>query len=200
MASHQKKRKCPPDDEIKTEPTSSSMSVYSVGRKDELPARKCEPTMETQELYDKVRRIQDGTEPDDHLQYRHIIPGLCSEPMDTEFLPLPSHSRSPTSPSPSCASTTYSLTQAMSGAGLDEDRPRKKQRAKRGGPLDPLDRAQAALMRKIGACSDCKLRKVKVSVQAACRERRARSLTAAANSSAYISRGSPSRGRINWRR
>jgi hypothetical protein len=196
----QQKRKYYPDDEIKTEPTSSSVSVYSVGRKDELPARKCEPTMETQELYDKVRRIQDGTEPDDHLQYRNIITGLCDEPMDTGFLPLPTHSRSPTSPSPSCASTTYSIRQAMGGAELEEDRPQKKRRAMRQGPLDPLDRAQAALMRKIGACSDCKARKVKVSVQVACRERRARSLTVAANSSANTTRGSPSRGRINWRR
>lgn len=44
-----------------------------------------------------------------------------------------------------------------------------KRRAMRYGPLDDLKRERAALVRKLGACSNCKKRRVKVSTPMACR-------------------------------
>lgn len=65
--------------------------------------------------------------------------------------------------SPSCASTTHSVTRAINDMGVDGAQPRpKKSRAVRHGPLRDTAKLRAALMRKLHACDNCRSRKVKV--------------------------------------
>ncbi|KAK1758320.1 hypothetical protein QBC47DRAFT_374280 [Echria macrotheca] len=117
------------------------------------------PTAETQDLYGAMRRIEEQLSLSDQLRLRS---GPPSGDEHGDFLRPPSPSLAPTSPrSPSCPSTTFSLTRGFDDVGLDEEEPRAKRRAVRHGPLDALDRAKAALMRKLGACADCRFRKVK---------------------------------------
>ncbi|KAK0633768.1 hypothetical protein B0T14DRAFT_491884 [Immersiella caudata] len=113
------------------------------------------PTPETQTLYDDLRMIEDGLDMADRLQLQN---GRDHAP----YLQPPPHSPAPPSPrSPSCASTTHSLTRAFDDVAIEEEEPQNKRRkAMRRGPLDNVKRARAALMRKLGACAECKARRV----------------------------------------
>lgn len=109
-----------------------------------------------------MRQIQDEQQPlDAHLQQQNG-PGSHDEHADFLRPPTPSPSQATTSPgSPSCASTTHSLTRDLDDVDIGADEPRnKKRKAGRSGPLTPLDRAKAAFKRKLGACQECRLRKV----------------------------------------
>jgi len=119
------------------------------------------PTPETQDLYDSIRRIEEGLPLATRLQLQD---GPVVNDEHAAYLQPPPHSQAPTSPrSPSCASTTHSLTRAFDDVAIeDEEHQNKKRRAMRHGPLDGLKRARAALMRKLGACPDCKARRVGV--------------------------------------
>ncbi|KAK5656554.1 hypothetical protein OQA88_4533 [Cercophora sp. LCS_1] len=113
------------------------------------------PNSETQDLYNTMRELEDGVSFDQQLQLQsrgpaNEYPGHLRPP-----------SQAPTSPR-SPASTTHSVTGALAEVELhdEEQQPNKKRRAVRHGSLEPVQRAKAALMRKIGACADCKARKV----------------------------------------
>ncbi|KAK4443709.1 hypothetical protein QBC34DRAFT_386024 [Podospora aff. communis PSN243] len=136
---HPSKRKFEPDDD-----TTDYVVSRGTGRGDE--GSRAVPTAETQTLYDELRMIEEGLDMVDRLQY----------------LQPPPHSPAPPSPrSPSCASTTHSLTRAFDDVAIEEEEPQnKKRKAMRRGPLDNVKRARAALMRKLGACVECKARRV----------------------------------------
>lgn len=125
------------------------------------PSARCIPTPDTQELYDAMRRIEDDLNFGDHLA---LMDGTEShDGRHGDGLRIPSPSLAPTSPS--CASTTASISRSFDDFDLnDHDHHSKERRAVRHGPLGALERAQAALMRRIGACPECKIRKVKVNI------------------------------------
>jgi hypothetical protein len=146
---HPSKRKFEPDDDIP-----DYAVLRGTGRGDD--GSRSVPTAETQTLYDELRMIEEGLDMVDRLQY----------------LQPPPHSPAPPSPrSPSCASTTHSLTRAFDDVAIEEEEPQnKKRKAMRRGPLDNVKRARAALMRKLGACAECKARRVGVRGRACCND------------------------------
>ncbi|GAB1312388.1 hypothetical protein MFIFM68171_02598 [Madurella fahalii] len=110
------------------------------------------PTPETQELYNKMRQQEEW----DLLRRQNEQSGFLQ--------PVSPSQATTASRSPSCASTTQSVTQAMNDMGVDGDQPRpKKARAVRHGPLPDAAKLRAALMRKLHACESCRGRKVKCS-------------------------------------
>ncbi len=124
------------------------------------------PTAEQQEAYNLMRQIEDE-EPqplDARLLLQNASGGSNDEHAD--FLQPPTPSQATTSPgSPSCASTTHSITRDFDGVDIGSEEPRsKKRRSGRQGPLTRLDRAKAALKRKLGACPECRTRKVTVRI------------------------------------
>lgn len=112
------------------------------------------PTHKTQDLYNKMRKEEE----------KPTLQGLREQDTSPGFLGPPSPSQATTtSRSPSCASTTRSVAGAMNGMGVGGDPSRiKKTRATRRGPLTEAGRLRAALMRELGACTDCRARRVKV--------------------------------------
>jgi hypothetical protein len=109
------------------------------------------PTPETQELYNKMRQREEWDL-------------LHAQDEQGDFLQPPSPSQATTmSRSPSCASTTHSVTRGVHDIEIDGDHSRpKKLRAGRHGPLSDSAKYRAALMRKLRACGSCRERKVKV--------------------------------------
>ena len=112
------------------------------------------PTPETQDLYNKMRQEEEKT----------TLELLRQESGPSGFLQPPSPSQgTATSPSPSYASTTHSMTEAMNDMEVATDQPRpRKQRAGRHGPLPMAKKLRAALVRKLGACEACRERRVGV--------------------------------------
>ena len=119
------------------------------------PRQRPAPTPETQELYNKMRREEEKPS----FEFLRQQSGLGG------FLQPPSPSiATATSPAPSSASATHSVTRAMNDMSVGGDQPRpKKPRAGRHGPLREATKHRAALMRKLGACEECRERRVKVS-------------------------------------
>ncbi|KAK3372050.1 hypothetical protein B0H63DRAFT_526910 [Podospora didyma] len=119
------------------------------------------PTPETQDLYNKYRMLEDTPSLDD---IQRLQEGLGNNDRHGDHLQPPTPSQAtPMSRSPSCASTTYSVSHAMNNVDIGDDGVRgpKKRRAVRHGPLDERAKARAALLRKLGACESCRERKVK---------------------------------------
>lgn len=139
----------------------TAMGSNGAGRSDGGP--QSVPTPETQELYNLMRQREEELSEltlSDRLQIQN---GTGSNDEHADLLRPPTPSQGPTSPrSPSCASTTHSLSRALDDVEIDDEEPSKKRRAIRHGPLEPLKRARAAFMRKVGACQECKTRRVKV--------------------------------------
>ncbi|KAK3298127.1 uncharacterized protein B0H64DRAFT_65540 [Chaetomium fimeti] len=108
------------------------------------------PTPETQDLYNKWRQAYEETLNEESLRNVQNLHGA--------HLQLPSSSQTTTSRSPSNASTTYSVSQAMDGMNVG-DLPQKQKPGRRG-PLTGVQQLRANLMRKLGACADCRARRV----------------------------------------
>jgi len=116
------------------------------------------PTPETQDLYNKFREEEERQPTLTSESLQQIQPGT------TGFLQPPSPSQpSVSSPSPSHHSATHSISRDMGGMGLDEQtRARPNRRPGRNGPLSELKKRKTALMRKLGACDECRERRVGV--------------------------------------
>jgi hypothetical protein len=115
------------------------------------------PTVETQELYNKWRRAHDEGLNEESL--RQV------QNMHSSHLQPPSPSRATSSRSPSNASTTYSVSHAMGEMDVGDQKSQTgKKKPGRRGPLNPIKQLRANLMRKIGACSECRDRRVSVRV------------------------------------
>lgn len=65
---------------------------------------------------------------------------------------------------PSCKSITRGFKDMEISDGTQQEK--QKRKAMRHGPLDKCTKARAALMRKLGACQNCRYRRVKVIVRA----------------------------------
>ncbi|KAK3331168.1 hypothetical protein B0H66DRAFT_92260 [Apodospora peruviana] len=119
------------------------------------------PTPELQKLYSHWRQLQEF----DELQKQGSGPG--SNDGENGFLRPPSPSQATTmSRSPSCASTTNSVTREITNMGISgsEERPQgttTRRKQGRQGPLDSTDKARTAFVRKLRACGKCHRRKVK---------------------------------------
>ena len=112
------------------------------------------PTVETQELYNRWRRAEEGLNEESLRQVQNMHGG---------HLQPPSPSRATSSRSPSNASTTYSVSHAMGEMDVGDQRSQTgKHKPGRRGPLKPIKQLRANLMRKIGACPDCRERRVGV--------------------------------------
>jgi len=128
------------------------------------------PTPALQDKYNKWREMEDHRnkwhEMEDHREQLRLKTGFGSYGGHDDLLsPGSPPESSPMSRTPSCASTTHSINDAMSNADLEDDKSQsKKRRPGRQGPLDPVAKAKTALMRKLGACENCRDRKVKVSL------------------------------------
>lgn len=110
------------------------------------------PTVETQELYNRWRRAEEGLNEESLRQVQNMHGG---------HLQPPSPSRATSSRSPSNASTTYSVSHAMGEMDVGDQRSQTgKHKPGRRGPLKPIKQLRANLMRKIGACPDCRERRV----------------------------------------
>jgi len=110
------------------------------------------PTPETQELYNKLRQEEERLTPESLSQMQNGPSNLLQPPSPSQA--------TASSPSPSCASTTYSIGHAMDNMRVgDHLRVRKQGRH---GPLSEPKKRRAALMRKLGACPECRGRKVSV--------------------------------------
>jgi len=131
--------------------TQEQTGFRATGRDDE--ASRTDPTPETQSLYDDIRMIEDGLGVDMQDRLYQLQGGSVGD--HAPYLQPPQRSQAPTSPqSPSYASATHPPTH--------KEPQIKNSKAMRYGPLDNLKRARAALMRKLGACAECKIRKVRV--------------------------------------
>lgn len=131
------------------------------------------PTPELQELYDELRRAED----EERLRVR--LPLQVSEQVNSPKAllqpgALPQGtimSRSTSDASLASKSTTSTKSTKHGGTNVDDlgndlrrdARPRK--RAIRRRPLDKVEKARAALVRKLHACPQCRSRKVTVSAQ-----------------------------------
>ncbi|KAH6855333.1 hypothetical protein B0I37DRAFT_295430, partial [Chaetomium sp. MPI-CAGE-AT-0009] len=110
------------------------------------------PTAETQDLYNKWRKAHDETLNRESLRQMQNLHSGHLQP------PSPSQATM-SSRSPSNASTTYSVSHAMDEMNVG-DQPRPRQRSGRRGPLSHVQQLRANLMRKIGACAECRARRV----------------------------------------
>ncbi|KAK4177551.1 hypothetical protein QBC36DRAFT_345354 [Triangularia setosa] len=119
------------------------------------PVPRPTPSEETQELYNIWQQAEREVNLED-LRRLNEPPTFVDH---DEFL-SPSQATS-RSRSPSCASTTHSVTNAMNSVHLNQkgSKPRKK-RATRTKPLSKPAKAKAAFIRKLGACEDCRKRRV----------------------------------------
>jgi hypothetical protein len=108
------------------------------------------PTVETQELYNKMRREEE----------RLTFESLCQ--MQTGYSTPSTSASVATPPSPSYTSTTQSVSRGMNYLAVAEPSEAKKSRSGRHGPLPEATKLRAALLRKLKACDDCRARKVKV--------------------------------------
>lgn len=110
------------------------------------------PKYETQELYNHWQDI---------IRFPATLALLDEQGMhENDFLTSPVSPNRPSSVrsrSPSCASTTNSLRQAMDNVVIE---PKRKRRAIRRQPLSKTARAKAAFIRKLGACTECHRRRV----------------------------------------
>ncbi|KAK3367168.1 hypothetical protein B0T24DRAFT_384580 [Lasiosphaeria ovina] len=113
-------------------------------------------TSELQDLYNTMRQVEEELPLMERVDLQNA-PGNRDGQNDFLQPPTPSTAMSR---SPSCASTTNSVTRALKNVEMDDDRPSKK-RAMRHGPLDKYTKARAAFIRKLGACDSCRGRKVK---------------------------------------
>ncbi|KAK0725771.1 hypothetical protein B0H67DRAFT_140387 [Lasiosphaeris hirsuta] len=114
-------------------------------------------TPEIQELYNKMRRIEERLTFRDALELQNGQGGNDSHLRPPE---TPSQATS-MSRTHSHVSTTRSITRDLDEADIDEQQsPAPKKRAIRKGHLSPFKKARAAFMRKIGACPECRARKV----------------------------------------
>ncbi|KAL2020470.1 hypothetical protein VTK56DRAFT_8355 [Thermocarpiscus australiensis] len=110
------------------------------------------PTPETQELYNKWRQEDEKPSLERIEQQGESDGFLC---------PLSPSQATARSRSPSCASTTHSVTHAMNAIGVSGDQLQtSRARSGRHGPLPQAKRLKAALIRKLGACDDCRGRRV----------------------------------------
>lgn len=127
------------------------------------------PTPEIQELYDELRIAEGEQEQHSRLSVR------TSREMDNNAgtsLQLGGlsqgmiMSRSPSSASQASQSTKHGSA-GIDDAGEDprQDAQPKKRRAVRRRALGKVEKARAALVRKLGACPECRTRKVSVSAQ-----------------------------------
>lgn len=122
------------------------------------------PTPELQELYDKYREAEDGLDLSDRLV---LQAGQASDDTNAPLRLETLSQGTMMSRSPSCASH-HSAN--LSGPDANDNREtshldaRPKGRAKRHGPLSETKRLRAAFIRKLGACLQCRSRKVSVRV------------------------------------
>lgn len=114
------------------------------------------PTPELQELYNTWRQQQ---ELEAHLKAQAQVALGSSDGGSQHLRP---HSAVSMSRSPSCASTSHSVTGGIKNMGLSDDKPAKKKQGRQGA-LNALKKAKAALVRKLSACPSCRSRKVGVS-------------------------------------
>ncbi|KAK4682996.1 hypothetical protein QC764_121150 [Podospora pseudoanserina] len=120
------------------------------------PVPRPTPSEETQALYDIWQQAEREVNLAD-LRRLNEPPTFVGH---DEFLLSPSQATS-RSRSPSCASTTHSVTKAMNGVDLNQQGSKsKKKRATRTKPLSKPAKAKAAFIRKLGACEDCRKRRV----------------------------------------
>ena len=83
---------------------------------------------------------------------------------DMTTLQPPSFPACPPSPARSQASTARSVSRAMNDMAIIDRPPGKRlKRGGRRGPLPKEKKRRAALVRRVGACKECRRRKVKVS-------------------------------------
>jgi hypothetical protein len=112
------------------------------------------PTPETQELYNKMRREEEKLTEESLEQVQEGPPSHLQLPLSSQV--------TVSSPSLSHASTTHSISQAMNDMGVAGDPPGPRgQRPGRHGPLSEKKKARTHLMRKLGACNECRERRVK---------------------------------------
>lgn len=122
------------------------------------------PTIELQRLYNNWRQLEEQELLAAHVEEQAQLAAAGSSHgggQNPEFLRPPSLSATIMSRSPSSASTSNSVTGGMNDMGLSEDKPTKRKQGRQG-PLDACGKAKAALVRKLNACPNCRLRKVKV--------------------------------------
>ena len=123
------------------------------------------PTPELQELFNKWQQQM--------AMYAHLQQEAGTAPGDgnhmsdgkNDFLrpPSPTATATTMSRSPSCASTSHSVTGAINKMGLGDDKTSgKKRKQGRQGPLEAPGKARTAFIRKLKACDNCRKRKVKV--------------------------------------
>ncbi|KAM7188524.1 hypothetical protein V8F20_010542 [Naviculisporaceae sp. PSN 640] len=117
------------------------------------------PTPELQELYNTWRQQQ---ELEAHVKEQAQLAVGSSDGGSQHHEYLRPPSAATMSRSPSCASTSNSVTGGMNNMGLSDEKPAKKKQGRQG-PLDALGKARAALVRKLHACQNCRSRKVKCS-------------------------------------
>ncbi|KAK0665732.1 hypothetical protein QBC41DRAFT_10129 [Cercophora samala] len=119
------------------------------------PVPRPTPNKETQALYDVWQQAEREVNLED-LRRLNEPPKFVGH---DEFL-LASQAPS-RSCSPSCASTIHSVTNAMNNVDLNQqDSKSRRRRATRSRPLSKPAKAKAAFMRKLGACDDCRRRRV----------------------------------------
>lgn len=122
------------------------------------------PTPETQDLYNKMRQEEEKQE-EKQEEEKQLTQESLSHMQNGHNGFLQPHSPSQataSSPAPSYASTTYSISQAMDGMGVDDQPRLKRPKPGRRGPLPEAKKLRAFLIRKLGACDDCQRRKVGV--------------------------------------
>ncbi|KAM7213167.1 hypothetical protein V8F06_011461 [Rhypophila decipiens] len=121
-----------------------------------------DPSPELQELYNKWRQLEEQEELRVHLLEQAQLASPSSDGGQNDaFLRPPSLSATSMSRSPSCASTSASVTGAINNMGLGEEKPTRTRRKQgRQGPLGDVRKARTALLRKLHACQSCHSRKV----------------------------------------
>jgi hypothetical protein len=119
------------------------------------------PTPELQGLYDELRRAEEEAE----LSRLHS-PSSTGKPTGSAALLQPESLAQAMSRSPSSASYNSTGQCSTDADDLDDgchSETRTKRRAIRRQPLDKVRKARAALVRKLGACTKCRARRVSVS-------------------------------------
>jgi hypothetical protein len=146
------------------------------------------PTRETQELYNKWRQEKERLTPESLSQVQDVQAGYLLPPSPSQ--------RTTSSRSPSCASTTHSMTQGMDGLEVGNQQRTKKPKPGRQGPLSRVKQLRTNLMRKLGACDDCRERRVgcvhhDLSLFEAAYEAAKREASQAINTASHAAHGAP---------
>jgi hypothetical protein len=120
------------------------------------------PTRELQELYDEFRRVRE-----EHDFKTSLALQANQDPNGQLDLLRPRTPSQATTMSRSPSGTSCKSAKAGDSESAELPETRPKRRAMRRGPLGKVEKARAAFYRKLGACQECRGRKVKVSIQTA---------------------------------